>query len=56
MSTKTKLYLAAAVIYLLFPIDVINDALIGIGQIDDVLLIALALWQWYSEYKNNPRA
>ena len=39
----TKLIIPAAVVYLVSPIDLIPDIIPGLGQIDDVVILAVAL-------------
>ena len=40
----TKLIPIGAFLYVLSPIDVIPDFLVGIGQLDDLTIILMALW------------
>ena len=45
ISLKLILAGVAAVAYVLFPIDLVPDFLLGLGQIDDILIvISLAVW------------
>ncbi len=46
-SLKSPLSLALAVIYLLWPLDLIPDILGPLGRIDDLLVLSLVLWQSY---------
>lgn len=39
----TKMIIPAAILYILFPIDFLPDLLIGLGQMDDLAIIALAI-------------
>lgn len=44
VSTMTKLIIPGlAIAYILSPIDLIPDALLGLGQLDDLALLALAV-------------
>lgn len=59
---KMSLFLCIlAILYLIVPIDVIPDALIGPGQIDDLLLLLGAITNSFLAYKKikaekqNPR-
>ena len=42
VSLKPKLILAAAFLYLVIPFDLLPDFLPGIGQLDDIVVLALA--------------
>ena len=43
LSARTMASLAAAVLYLLSPVDLVPDFIPGIGLIDDVVVLALLL-------------
>lgn len=43
LSARTMASLAAAVLYLLSPVDLVPDVIPGIGLIDDVVVLALLL-------------
>ena len=38
-----KLLIPAALIYVLFPVDVVPDLILGLGQLDDLGVLALAI-------------
>ncbi len=40
--TKAKLIMAAAVAYLIFPFDLVPDLFLGLGQLDDMAVMAAA--------------
>ncbi len=43
VSVKRKAFAAAAMIYVVSPIDLIPDFIAGIGQLDDLIVAAIAL-------------
>ena len=43
VSVKRKTFAAAAMIYVVSPIDLIPDFIAGIGQLDDLIVVAIAL-------------
>ncbi len=43
VSVKRKAFAAAAMIYVVSPIDLIPDFIAGIGQLDDLIVVAIAL-------------
>ena len=43
VSVKRKAFAAAAMIYVISPIDLIPDFIAGIGQLDDLIVVAIAL-------------
>ena len=49
-------FLIASLVYLLSPIDLIPDAIPGLGQLDDITLLILALWTLHREWKSPPDA
>lgn len=49
---KFKLIPLVAVLYALSPVDLIPDVFLGLGQVDDVVLILIAL-QLFSSLANN---
>lgn len=40
---RRKVFLAAVIVYVVSPIDLIPDFFVGIGQLDDILLVSLAV-------------
>lgn len=38
-----KMIIPAAILYILFPIDLLPDLFVGLGQMDDLAIIALAI-------------
>jgi len=51
LSTKTKIFMALALLYLVSPIDFIPDFFLGIGELDDMGVTALTAFKAYKEYK-----
>jgi uncharacterized membrane protein YkvA (DUF1232 family) len=43
VSVKRKTFAAAAMLYVVSPIDLIPDFIAGIGQLDDLIVVAIAL-------------
>jgi uncharacterized membrane protein YkvA (DUF1232 family) len=43
VSVKRKTFAIAAMIYVVSPIDLIPDFIVGIGQLDDLIVVAIAL-------------
>ena len=43
VSVKRKTFAAAAMVYVISPIDLIPDFIAGIGQLDDLIVVAIAL-------------
>ncbi|MBI5029151.1 MAG: DUF1232 domain-containing protein [Chloroflexi bacterium] len=43
VSTLPKLIVPAAAVYVLSPIDLVPDVILGLGQLDDVGIVALAV-------------
>ena len=44
VSAKSIVIFVASVVYLISPIDLIPDYIIGLGQIDDAAILALSLY------------
>jgi uncharacterized membrane protein YkvA (DUF1232 family) len=44
VSIKSIVIFMAALIYILSPIDLLSDYLIGLGQIDDAIILGLSLF------------
>jgi uncharacterized membrane protein YkvA (DUF1232 family) len=44
VSAKSMVIFAAAILYIISPIDLIPDYIIGLGQIDDVAILSLSLY------------
>jgi uncharacterized membrane protein YkvA (DUF1232 family) len=61
VSFKSIVIFVAAMIYVLSPIDLLSDYLIGLGQIDDVAILGLSLFFLekelvkYREWKDRDR-
>lgn len=49
---KTYLIIAGAVAYVVFPIDIIPDFMIGVGFLDDAFVLAYVTKQLSSEIEN----
>jgi len=43
VSVRRKTFAAAALIYVVSPIDIVPDFIVGFGQLDDVVVVAIAL-------------
>lgn len=39
LSNKTKFAIAGTILYIILPIDLIPDYLVGMGQVDDIAVI-----------------
>lgn len=50
-----RLWLVLSLIYLIWPLDVIPDLIPGLGQTDDILLVALSYYLSYLKLKNKNR-
>lgn len=61
VSARSIAIFAAAVLYIISPIDLIPDYIIGLGQIDDVAILSLSLYflerdlQKYKEWKDRQK-
>ena len=44
ISAKSIIIFVIALVYIISPIDLIPDYIIGIGQIDDIVILGLALY------------
>ena len=61
VSTKSLIIFAAAILYIISPIDLIPDYIIGLGQIDDLAILSLSLYFLerdllkYKEWKDRQR-
>ncbi|WP_430474530.1 YkvA family protein [Thalassospira lucentensis] len=47
VALKSKLLLFAGLIYLISPVDLLPDVLVGIGWLDDLLIVPLLGWLSY---------
>lgn len=47
------LFLVFAIAYLVFPIDLIPDALVGLGQVDDAIVFVLSVANMAKTFKPN---
>tara|TARA_E500000318_G_scaffold101839_1_gene105656 strand:+ start:572 stop:949 length:378 start_codon:yes stop_codon:yes gene_type:complete len=47
VALKSKLLLLAGLIYLISPVDLLPDVLVGIGWLDDLLIVPLLGWLSY---------
>lgn len=57
LSTKIAIWLLVSISYFLLPIDIIPDFLIGLGQIDDLLLfIGIGYWALSAGLKSELRS
>jgi uncharacterized membrane protein YkvA (DUF1232 family) len=58
---KSIAIFAAAILYIISPIDLIPDYIIGLGQIDDIAILSLSLYfleqdlQKYREWKDRQK-
>jgi uncharacterized membrane protein YkvA (DUF1232 family) len=43
VSMRSKAFIGAVIVYVISPIDLIPDFVIGIGRLDDVVLVSLAI-------------
>ena len=43
VSTRRKVFLGAVLVYVVSPVDLIPDFVIGLGHLDDLVLLALAI-------------
>ena len=43
VSTRRKILVAAVLVYIVSPVDLIPDFVIGVGHLDDIVLASLAL-------------
>ena len=43
VSMRSKAFIGAVVVYVISPVDLIPDFVIGIGRLDDVVLVSLAI-------------
>jgi len=61
VSAKSLVIFAAAILYIISPIDLIPDYIIGLGQIDDIAILSLSLYFLerdllkYKEWKDRQR-
>ena len=61
VSAKSLIIFAAAILYIISPIDLIPDYIIGLGQIDDIAILSLSLYFLerdllkYKEWKDRQR-
>jgi len=61
VSAKSLIIFAAAILYIISPIDLIPDYIIGLGQIDDLAILSLSLYFLerdllkYKEWKDRQR-
>jgi len=61
VSAKSMAIFGAAILYIISPIDLIPDYIIGLGQIDDVAIMSLSLYFLerdllkYKEWKERQR-
>ena len=57
LSNRTKgiITLAIVALYMLLPTDVIPDAMVGLGQIDDVIVFALGVASMLARLKQSQK-
>lgn len=47
--------LIIAIVYLILPVDVIPDILVGLGQIDDAIMLGISILTMVHQHKLNKR-
>ena len=50
---KRFFWIILALAYVIFPFDIIPDIMLGLGQADDLLVVAYSLWLFFQEQKNS---